>query len=137
MLVSNKASSKCVRRHSMPRRRLFVLSVLSGGLSVFVLVGAAPQNRTLVLTGHPGELPVVEMGGRSYVEIEALARLANGSLSFSGNQIVVTLPSPGPSTAAKSPGAGEPTTAGFSKDFLKAAIEEMTVIREWRSTLVN
>jgi hypothetical protein len=136
MLASNKASSKCVKRHAVPRRRLIVLSVLSGGLSVFVLVGAAPQNRTLVLTGHPGELPVVEMGGRAYVEIEALTRLANGSLSFRGHQIVVTLPSPGPSTAVKSQGA-ESTTAEFSKDFLKAAIEEMAVIREWRSALVN
>src|SRR6266480_3750921 len=55
-------------------------------LSVFLMVRAAPQSRTLVLTGHPGELPVVEIGGRSYVDVEALTRLANGSLSKSGNR---------------------------------------------------
>jgi hypothetical protein len=80
---------------------------------------------------------VVEMGGHSYVDIEALTRLANGSLSFSGTQIVVTLPSPGPSTTAKNPEAGDSATLGFSKHFLQAAIEEMAVIREWRSTLVH
>lgn len=107
------------------------------GLSVLIVVHAAPQNRTLVLTGRPGEVPVLEMGGRSYVEIEALARLANGSVGFQGSQIVVTLPSPAPNTAAKCLQAGEPATAGFSKEFLKAAIEEMAVIREWRTTLLN
>ena len=80
---------------------------------------------------------MVEMSGRSYVEIEAFMRLANGSLSFRGSQIVVTLPSPAPSTAARNLEGGESTTTGFSKDFLRAAIEEMAVIREWRSTLVN
>jgi len=79
----------------------------------------------------------VEMGGRSYVEIEALTRLANGSVSVRGSQIVVTLPSPERSTAARSLEAGESGTAGFSKEFLKAAIEEMAVIREWRGTLLN
>src|SRR5207237_8549851 len=29
------------------------------------------------------------------------------------------------------------TTPGFSKDFLKAGIEEMSVIREWRIALIN
>ena len=118
-------------------RRTFFVSIFLSCLSVFAVVHAAPQIRTLVLTGHPGELPVVEMGGHSYVEIEALTRLANGSLSFSGTQIVVTLPSPGPSTTAKNPEAGDSATLGFSKNFLQAAIEEMAVIREWRSTLVH
>ena len=118
----------------MPRRTFFV-SIFLSCLSVFVVVHAAQQIRTLVLTGHPGELPVVEMGGHSYVDIEALTRLANGSLSFSGTQIVVTLPSP--STTAKNPEGGDSATQGFSKHFLQAAIEEMAVIREWRSTLVQ
>ena len=80
---------------------------------------------------------MAEIGGRSYVEIEALARLANGSLSFAGSQIVLTLPSAVvPATSAKNSDSDQ-STPGFSKDFLKAAIEEMTVIREWRSALIN
>jgi hypothetical protein len=79
----------------------------------------------------------VETGGRSYVEIEALARLLNGSLSFKGSQIVMTLPSPGPSSPTKTFDTAGSAAPGFSKDFLKAAIEEMAEIREWRSTLLN
>lgn len=101
------------------------------------MVWAAPQNRTLVLTGHPGELPVMEMGGRSYVDIEALTRLANGSLSFRGNQIVLTLPAPGASTPANNLEGSQSEAPGFSKDFLKAGLEEMVVIREWRIALIN
>jgi hypothetical protein len=115
---------------------LLVFTFLSS-LSVFLMVRAAPQSRTLVLTGHPGELPVVEIGGRSYVDVEALTRLANGSLSTKGNQIVLTLPSPGASTPATNLETGQSGASGFSKDFLKAGIEGMEVIREWRSTLKN
>jgi hypothetical protein len=123
----------------MLRRRLFNVPVFLflGSLPVFVMVHAGPQKRTLVVTGHPGELPLVEIGGRSYVDIEALARLADGSLSFKGNQIVLTLPAPVPSAPASNLETRQSGTAGFSKDFLKAAIEEMAGIREWRSTLIN
>jgi hypothetical protein len=33
--------------------------------------------------------------------------------------------------------AGQPANPGFSKDFLNAAIETMSDIREWRSVLLN
>jgi hypothetical protein len=133
-----EADQKDSRRPVLLRNRLtlFLALVLLLGLPALVKPFAAPQNRTVVLTGHPGELTVMEMGGRYYVDIEALTQLANGSLSFKGNQIVLTL-SPATGTPASNPEASPPTTSGFSKDFLKAGIEEMSVIREWRSALTN
>lgn len=106
-------------------------------LSVLFMVRAAPQNRTLVLTGHPGELSVMEIGGRSYVDIEALTRLVSGSLSYRGSQIVLTLPSLRTVTPTANLEAGPSGASEFSKDFLRAAIEEMGVVREWRSALKN
>lgn len=134
----NEADEKDSRRPLLFRSRLTLFLALAFFLSLPVLVKlfAAPQNRTVVLTGHPGELTVMEMGGRYYVDIEALTQLANGSLSFKGNQMVLTL-SPATSTPAVASEASPPTTPGFSKDFLKAGIEEMSVIREWRSALTN
>jgi hypothetical protein len=99
-------------------------------LCVLVFAHAAQANRTFTVAGHSGEIPVAEMGGRSYVEIEALTRLANGSLSYSGNQIIMTLPSSNAHVSSTS-------TLGFTKEFLMAAIEQMSVIREWRSTLIG
>src|SRR5579863_10643381 len=106
------------------------------GVSALVLSQAGQQNGILLVSGHSGQLPVLQLNGKSYVDIEALARLANGSLKFSGNQITLTLPDSGgdsPATPPESPAA----SPGFSKEFMKAGIEEMTGIREWRSALVN
>src|SRR5215469_2309854 len=119
------------------RLALFLAFVFFSGVPVLVKLFAAPQNRTVVLTGHPGELAVMETGGRYYVDVEALTQLANGSLSFRGNQIVLTLSAPATATPASNPEASPSTTSGFSKDFLRAGIEEMSVIREWRSALTN
>lgn len=117
-------------------RARLILVLLSCSLSL-VIAEAGQQHRTLIVTGHAGELPVVEMGGRSYVEIQALAQLVNASLSFNGNQTVLTLPRPSVRTGATAPSDSQPAPVEFSKDFIRAAIEEMSIIREWRSTLTN
>jgi hypothetical protein len=113
---------------------IFVLLLFSLFL---VMTQAGQQPRTLILTGHAGELAVVEMGGRSYVEIQALAQLANASLSFNGNQVLLTLPGSSAHTDSSAPSGGQPAPAGLSKEFIRAAIEEMSIVREWRSTLTN
>jgi hypothetical protein len=102
-------------------------------LSLAVLgVAQTPQSGgTLAVAGRPGKTPVIQIDGRSYVEVEALARLVEGSVSFKANQITLTVP-------ASTPDAAEPKPKpGFSPGFLKAGIEQMTVIREWRIAIVN
>jgi hypothetical protein len=91
------------------------------------------ESRTLVIEGQAGQAPVVRLRGKSYVELEALARLTRGSLSFNGNQVTLTLPGSGANTATTI--AGEKSE--FSKEFLRAGIEEMGMIREWRIALTN
>ena len=75
---------------------------------------------------------MIDLNGGSYVAVEALARLMGGSLAYHGSQIVLTVPAGGRALPAS-----EPANSGFSKDFLKAAIETMSDIREWRSALLN
>jgi len=106
-------------------------------LPIFALSQAAQQTTTLILNGRPGDAPVVQLNGRSYVEIEALARVASGSLSFKGNQIILTLPASTTSAPAPSPSTTTAANQGFTKEFLRAGIEEMATIREWRSVLTN
>jgi len=96
---------------------------------------APQQSGTLTINGYPGKAPVIQIDGKSYVEVEALARLANGSVSFQANQITLTLPASVPNTAT--PQTEQPEKPGFSREFLRAAIEEVTVIREWRIAIVN
>lgn len=109
--------------------------VLLPATAVIFLAQAGQISRTFVIRGHPGEATIVEKDGRSYVELEALARLTNGSLGFSGTQVILTLPATAENGAAA---AGvHPNTTGFSKEFIRSGIEEMAVIREWRSALKN
>ena len=98
---------------------------------------AAQQNSTLIVSGQPGQAPVLQINGRSYVDIEALARLTNGSLGFKGNQITLTLPGAAASAPSTATAPSQPASPGFSKEFMRAGIEEMSVIREWRSALLN
>jgi hypothetical protein len=101
-----------------------------------VLGQAAQQNVKLLVHGLPGKMEVLQVNGRSYVDVEALARFVSGSVAFSGNQITLTLPS-AVTIASASDATSPPGNSAFSKEFIKAGIEEMSLIREWRSALVN
>jgi hypothetical protein len=116
-----------------------VVVAIAVALPTLALSQVARQTRTLVVNGHSGDTAIVEIEGRSYVELEALVRIANGSLRFNGNQISVTLPAGGGGSerASASASATAPANPGFSKEFLKAGIEQMAVIREWRTALTN
>jgi hypothetical protein len=121
-----------MRKKSLPAGLILVTLLAVPGL---VFSQAVQQTVLLLISGHPGQVPVLQISGRSYVDIEALARLANGTLKFSGNQIILTLSDSAGDLPAVPPEAA--ANPGFSKEFMKAGIEEMSVIREWRSTLIN
>ena len=105
-------------------------------LTTLVVAQAAQQNAKLFVHGLPGEMAVLQVNNRSYVDVEALARFIGGSVAFKENEITLTLPSSSPSASAETD-SPRPASPAFSKEFMKAGIEEMSVIREWRSALVN
>jgi len=112
-------------------RSLWVISTVTVIVSLQAMSQGHPQ--TLVVSGHEGSVPVTQMNGKIYVEVEALARVANGALSFNGNQITLTLAVAGGNAAAASP----EVHTGFSREFLRAGIEAMSTVREWHSALAS
>jgi|SoimicMinimDraft_4_1059732.scaffolds.fasta_scaffold30910_1 hypothetical protein len=114
---------------------ILAVGVVAGLVVVpgMVLSQGMEESRTLVIAGQAGQAAVVRMQGKSYVELESLARLTHGTLSFSGNQVTLTLPAVGANTATTIAG----DKSDFSKEFLRAGIEEMAMIREWRIALTN
>src|SRR5450631_3802089 len=89
----------------MKRILLYSVSlILLLSLSAF-----AQQNLTLVVTGQPGQTPIVQMNGKSYVDIDALARLTNSSVSIKGNQVILTPQGSAPSTLAADHEPSAPT----------------------------
>jgi hypothetical protein len=84
------------------------------------------QNETFVINGDRGEAKILQLEGHKYIDVEDLARITNGSLSFQENRLILTLPVSSDSSAA------EPR---FSRHFMRAGIEATTSMREWASTL--
>jgi hypothetical protein len=121
-------------------RNVWVVATIAMFVVAVGLVQAAQQGTVLVLNGYSGTVPVMQVNGKNYVNVEALARVTNGSMSFNGNQIVLTLAasgSGGGAAASQQPAPPASQNAGFSKEFLTAAIEEMSTVREWHSALAS
>jgi hypothetical protein len=94
---------------------------------------APKTGSTFTIAGHAGETQLLQVNGKSYVEIETLARLTGGTLSFKDNRTILTLHPSDATEQASTP----PAKPGFSRAFTEAGIEEMGVIREWRIAIVN
>ena len=99
-----------------------------------LLVLVAQETSTLLLEGHQGQARVIQVQGKNYVELEALARITGESLRFAGNQIVLTLPGGANITPQTDPSA---PAAALSRPFLSAGIEMMREILEWHAALKN
>lgn len=120
----------------MPRKRCYRLI----NLLMILLCGEAAaqvqqESRTLVVNGHTGKATVVQINGRTFVDLENLARVANGSVGFRGKQITLTLPSSIASAPEESPAPEREAHAGLSRNFRTAGIETIARMREWASTL--
>lgn len=116
----------------MPNMRwVTIVLLISDSLTMSAQVGRS--TRTLVINGKPGP-ELLEMDGRTYVDLEALAQSANGSLSFKGRRAFLTLPL-SEAEAETSPRPKLADDSGLSRDFMKAGIEAIAGMREWASTL--
>ena len=91
-----------------------------------------PKASTFTIAGHTGEAELLQIDGKSYVEIETLARLTKGTLSFKGNETILTLPH----SDAEAQASASNGRVGLSTGFVRAAIEEMSLVREWRAAIV-
>jgi len=93
------------------------------------------QTETLVINGQTGEAAVVRVDGRTYVDLETLAHIANGSLTFKANRIVLNLPSSAASTSVAVAPPTQVDDSGLSRDFMRAGMEAIALMREWASPL--
>jgi len=102
--------------------------------TIFVLgIGACAaqtshKRQTLVVNGHNGEAIVYQIDGRAFIELETLVRIANGSLSFRGDQIVLSFPA---AAAAVASPVGDTSSPAMSSDFRRAAVDHLGDIKEW------
>jgi hypothetical protein len=116
----------------------FLLFLLGLGiiLSVCETVAQDKPIRTLVVNGRTVDTAIVEVEGRSYVDIEGLAQVIGGSVNFEPNQITLTLPEPPPAaTPADASAAAPPAADEMSKQFQQLAVFTLTEMREWKGAI--
>ena len=114
--------------------------VAAAALPIAACAQAPQQAGTLTIAGQPNQAALVRINGKSYVDIESLARITGGSVRFQGTQTILTLP--GKASASAASASAPPATQAakppqLSEGFLSAEIEELTQVREWRAALVN
>ena len=102
-------------------------------VTVVVMASAQTQrlSETFSIQGYMGRANVIRLQGRNLVEVQDVARITNGSLSFEKGRIILTLVSSG----ASEPALDSAEKSGFSPAFRRAAIETMATIREWGGML--
>jgi hypothetical protein len=122
---------KAAKEYSMIRtlkdRPLILVALL---MAVMAQAQTQRHREALSVQGYPGEATVVQLQGRVFVDVQDLARITKGSLSFEKNRIILML--------ARGDGselAGDAGQSGFSHAFMRAAIEAVASIREWGGTL--
>jgi hypothetical protein len=98
---------------------------------------AAEQFRTLVVNDYSGKVALLEMGDKTYIELRRLAEVAHGSIAYEGSRVILTLPGAAASAPASTVKSEEPNASALTRDFIKAGIEEISLMREWASTLAN
>jgi len=98
---------------------------------------AAEEFRSLVINDLSGKVVVMEVGGKTYVDLKRLVQIGHGSMEYRGNQIVVSLSCSSMDTPTKTTEEEQSTSLRLGREFTKAGIEEISLLREWASSLAN
>ena len=123
--------------------RNILLLIFTAALSSASFGQMKQQQRNVTVNSQSGTADVIDLNGRLFVDMSALASIGKGSVSFSGAGIVLAFPSSDNRSAAAV--AAEPPAApvhprnssALSQDFMKAGIEEIARLREWATTLAS
>jgi hypothetical protein len=94
-----------------------------------VLLAQRAPDKKLILNGKATSAAVLQMDGHSYVDVEALAQITNGSVKIEAGQVVLTIPNSNfdANTAQVTP--------GLSREFASAAIATLAEMKEWKGGL--
>lgn len=114
---------------SIMKRPVIVGAILMS--AVMALAQTQVQKQTLSVQGYQGQATVIRNHGRVFVDVQDLARITKGSLSFERDRVILMLAPSGASDGARDTAA----KSGFSPAFMRAAIEAMALIREWGGML--
>jgi hypothetical protein len=102
-------------------------------LSGIALAQSGHKTQTLFINGHSGEAIVYTIDGKSYVDIESLVRIGNGSMSFKGDQIILSFPSGEHGSSGQDTSSSN--SSAMSADFMRTSVQTLGILKDWTSTL--
>jgi hypothetical protein len=120
------------------KRYIHLRTVTLVGIALLLAGALFAQNvaeKKLLINGKAAGT-ILQSNGHSYVDIDTLAKLLNGTISFEPEQVVLTIPpaAAGATSAATSVQSSN-NPAELSKGFVSAAIGALAEMREWKGTL--
>jgi hypothetical protein len=113
-------------------KRVILQRVIFLGLALSlagILFAQRLPGKKLIVNGKSTTATVLQMDGHSYVDIDTLAQITNGSVKVEPNQIVLTIPN------SYFDSATPQATPALSKDFASAAIATLAEMKEWKGAL--
>src|SRR5579864_6545615 len=119
----------------MKNRRLRSYVVVAGFILSLagILLAQTPPDRTLFVNGKPAGT-VTQVGGHSYIDIDTVAQIMNGTVTVEPNRILLNIPAQ-PSPNSNAAPASPSQSMSLSKEFARAAIAELSEMREWRGAI--
>jgi hypothetical protein len=100
------------------------------------LIAQNTTDRVLVVNGKTVS-SIMQINGHSYVDVDTLALITNGTVTIEARRVVLNIPASGSaqtSAAAASP-APAPNADVLSREFARLAIAELAEMREWRGAV--
>jgi hypothetical protein len=97
-------------------------------LSVSETVAQDTSPKTLIVNGATVNATVMQVEGRSYVDIEGLAQALRGSVTFDPSRIELTFPAPAVARAPQN-------SAEMSNQFQQMAVVILAEMREWKGAV--
>jgi hypothetical protein len=121
----------------MGKRRSVSYLLLCGSCILFatVLFAQNSSQKPFIVNGRPvGN--VLQMAGRSYVDVQTLAQATNGSVTIEPNRVLLNLPATGGSgQAPNETQSSDQEQQGLSREFARQAIGVLAEMREWRGAI--
>lgn len=119
--------------------KLFIASLSILTSTCIVSSGAFSQVKerevTIVINGRSGQVNAVVVNDKEFIDVHTLARTAQGSVTFQGNRIILTVPAAEVASPPEPVAPEQADSNRLSREFVKAAIEEIALMREWASPL--
>ena len=135
IFIRNKPEAQSLRHFHCEAMMNRFLSVRCAGAVLFCSIAMSAQDaapaKTLVVNGHASPGAVVQMNGKSYVDVEAFAQAVDATVRFEANKVILTM------AAAPAAPAQAEKPAGLSREFSQAGIAALSDMREWRGGIAS